>query len=102
MTCDPASLGLVLPIAEYDHSQGCSITGGYVYRGSQFPALTGVYFYGDYCSGIMWALRHEADGNWSQAELLQSGYTISSFGQDEAGEVYLVQHRAGEIFQLGN
>jgi hypothetical protein len=42
------------------------------------------------------------DGNWSQAELLQSGYTISSFGQDEAGEVYLVQHRTGEIFQLGN
>jgi glucose/arabinose dehydrogenase len=100
--CDPASLGLVLPIAEYDHGQGCSITGGYVYRGSQFPTLTGVYFYGDYCSGIMWALRHEADGSWSQAELLQSGYTISSFGQDEAGEVYLVHHGGGEIFQLGN
>jgi len=100
--CDPASLGLVLPVAEYDHGQGCSITGGYVYRGSQFPALTGVYFYGDYCSSIMWALRHEADGSWSQAELLQSGYTISSFGQDEAGEVYLVNHGAGEIFQLGN
>jgi hypothetical protein len=55
--CEPASQNLVLPIAEYDHGQGCSITGGYVYRGSQFPALNGVYFYGDYCSGIIWALR---------------------------------------------
>jgi glucose/arabinose dehydrogenase len=100
--CDPASQNLVLPIAEYDHGQGCSITGGYVYRGSQFSALNGIYFYGDYCSGIIWALRREVDGNWSQAEVLQSGYTISSFGQDEAGEVYLVQHRTGEIFQLGN
>lgn len=101
-SCDPASQGLVLPIAEYDHGQGCSITGGYVYRGSQFPALNGVYFYGDYCSGIIWALRRETDGNWSQAQLLSSGQTISSFGQDEVGEVYLVQHSTGEIFQIGN
>jgi glucose/arabinose dehydrogenase len=100
--CDAASQGLVLPVAEYDHGQGCSVTGGYVYRGSQFPALTGIYFYGDYCSGIIWGLRHEADGSWSNTELLQSSQTISSFGQDEAGEVYLVQHSTGEIFQLGN
>jgi glucose/arabinose dehydrogenase len=101
-TCDPASSGLVLPVAEYDHSQGCSVTGGYVYRGVQFPALSGIYFYGDYCSGIIWGLRHESDGTWSKAELLSSGFTISSFGQDEVGEVYLVQHRTGEIFQIGN
>lgn len=101
-SCDPASQGLVLPIAEYDHSQGCSITGGYVYRGSQFPALNGVYFYGDYCSGIIWALRREANGNWSKAQLMSSGQIISSFGQDEKGEVYLVQHSSGEIFQIGN
>jgi glucose/arabinose dehydrogenase len=97
--CDPATQGLVLPIAEFDHSLGCSITGGYVYRGSQFPALDGLYFYGDYCSGIIWGLRYEADGSWSQAELLRSDEAISSFGQDEAGEVYLVDHR-GDIFQL--
>jgi glucose/arabinose dehydrogenase len=101
-TCDPANSGLVLPVAEYDHGQGCSVTGGYIYRGAQFPALSGVYFYGDYCSGIIWGLRHEADGTWSKAELLSSGYTISSFGQDQAGEVYLLQHSTGEILQIGN
>lgn len=100
--CDPASQGLVLPIAEYDHGQGCSVTGGYVYRGRQFPALNGVYFYGDYCSGLIWGLRREADGSWSQAQLTSSGYTISSFGQDEAGEVYIVNHSTGEILQIGN
>lgn len=100
--CDAAGQGLVLPVAEYDHSQGCSVTGGYVYRGAQFPALTGTYFYGDYCSGIIWGLRREANGGWAQAQLLSSGQTISSFGQDEAGEVYLLQHRTGEVFQLGN
>ncbi len=99
--CDPASLAVVLPVAEYDHSQGCSVTGGYVYHGTRFPALTNIYFYGDYCSGKIWGLRREADGRWSQAELWPGGYTISSFGQDEAGEVYLVDHR-GDIFQIGN
>jgi glucose/arabinose dehydrogenase len=99
--CDPAALGLVLPVAEYDHGLGCSVTGGYVYRGTQFPDLSGIYFYGDYCSGIIWGLRAEANGNGSQAELLRSEETISSFGQDQAGEVYLVDHR-GDIFQLGN
>jgi glucose/arabinose dehydrogenase len=100
-TCDPASSGLVLPVAEYDHGQGCSVTGGYVYRGVQFPTLAGVYFYGDFCSGIIWGLHREADGSWSNAELLSSGYLISSFGQDEAGEVYLVHH-GGKVFQIGN
>jgi glucose/arabinose dehydrogenase len=99
--CDPASLEVVLPIVEYDHSQGCSVTGGYVYRGSDFPALTGIYFYGDYCSGIVWGLRREANGSWAQAQLLQARANISSFGQDEAGEVYLVDHR-GDILQIGN
>jgi glucose/arabinose dehydrogenase len=100
--CEPTALGVVLPITEYDHSLGCSITGGYVYRGAQFPALNGVYFYGDYCSGILWGLRREADGSWSQAQLLSTGHTISSFGQDEAGELYLLEHKTGEIFQIGN
>ena len=99
--CDPASQGLVLPVAEYDHGLGCSITGGYVYRGKQFPGLDGVYFYGDYCTGIIWGLRDEGNGQWSQAELLHSDKSISSFGQDEAGELYLVNHQ-GDIFQLSN
>jgi glucose/arabinose dehydrogenase len=99
--CDPGSLGTVLPIAEYDHQQGCSVTGGYVYRGDRFPALDGIYLYGDFCSGRIWGLRREAGGSWSQVELLQSGLSISSFGQDEAGEVYLLNHQ-GDVFQIGN
>ena len=99
--CDPTALGVVLPVAEYDHSLGCSITGGYVYRGTQFSTLEGIYFYGDYCTGTIWGIRHETDGSWSQAELLRSDESISSFGQDQVGEVYLVDHR-GDIFQLGN
>jgi glucose/arabinose dehydrogenase len=90
--CDPEALDVVLPVTEYDHGQGCSITGGYVYRGSQFPALNGVYLFGDYCRGTLWGIRFEANGGWSQTELLQTGRTISSFGQDEAGEIYLVDH----------
>lgn len=97
--CDSASQGLVLPVAEYDHGLGCSVTGGYVYRGKQFPSLEGVYFYGDYCTGIIWGLRHEGNEQWSQVELLRSEETISSFGQDEMGELYLVDHR-GDILQV--
>lgn len=98
--CDPEALGLELPVAEYDHSQGCSITGGYVYRGQQYPDLEGVYLYGDYCSGLLWGLRLEPDGSWAQAQLLQSGQTISSFGQDEAGELYLIDH-SGSVLRIG-
>jgi glucose/arabinose dehydrogenase len=98
-TCNPATLNTVLPIVEYDHSQGCSITGGYVYRGAQFPALTGIYFYADYCSGQLWGLRRETNGSWPQAKLAQLKAKISSFGQDQTGEVYIIDLQ-GEIFQI--
>ena len=99
--CQPPTLDVILPVAEYNHNFGCSITGGYVYRGPQFPILNGIYFYGDFCTGIIWGIRRQTDGHWSEAQLLQSGKAISSFGQDQAGEVYLVDHE-GDIFQLGN
>jgi hypothetical protein len=98
--CDPEILDLELPVVEYDHSQGCSITGGYVYRGQQYPALAGVYLYGDYCSGLIWGLRLEPDGSWSQAELLQTDHTISSFGEDQSGELYLIDH-TGRVLEIG-
>jgi glucose/arabinose dehydrogenase len=92
--------GFVLPVAEYSHSLGCSVTGGYVYRGKQYPRLVGTYFYGDYCSGRLWGLQPTADGKWNSAELLKSSAQISTFGEDEAGEVYAADLTTGTIFQL--
>ncbi len=85
--CDMS--GKELPVVEYDHSLGCSITGGYVYRGSQYPQLAGTYFFADFCSGRIWGLRPE-NGTWRAAELLSTSYNIASFGEDEAGELYVV------------
>ncbi|MCQ3937435.1 MAG: glucose dehydrogenase [Chloroflexi bacterium] len=78
---------LTLPVAEYSHEFGCSVTGGYVYRGSM-PEWNGVYLYGDYCSGIIWGLIR-SNGQWQSRVLFEAGGTITSFGEDEAGEVYL-------------
>jgi glucose/arabinose dehydrogenase len=94
-----APSGLVDPIAEYSHAEGgCSITGGYVYRGSM-PEWNGIYLYGDYCSGFIWGLLRSSDGEWMNQLLFQTGARITSFGQDEAGEVYLVSD-GGEVYQL--
>ncbi len=97
-TCDLT--GLIQPIAEYDHSLGCSITGGYVYRGQMFPSLVGIYFFGDFCSGTIWGLTHASDGTWQTVELLQSGLSLSSFGEDEEGELYIADMQGGAIFQI--
>jgi glucose/arabinose dehydrogenase len=97
-TCDQS--GLELPIFEYDHRQGCSITGGYVYRGQQFPGLTGYYFAADFCSGAIWAIFRDTEGTWSVSKLLESGLRISSFGEDVNGELYVLDHGNGRVFQL--
>ncbi len=99
--CNPADLNVDLPIIEYNHSQGCSITGGYVYRGQQFADWAGVYFYGDYCSGRVWGTRPAEDGSWPAVELTKTSYRISSFGEDEAGELYVIDH-SGNVFQMTN
>ncbi len=88
----------VFPIAEYDHSLGCSVTGGYVYRGQAVPALTGTYLYGDYCSGRIWGLRRDG-ADWAAGQLLDTDLAITSFGEDEAGELYVVHHR-GAVYRL--
>jgi glucose/arabinose dehydrogenase len=95
--CD--SEGLVIPVLEYDHDQGCSVTGGYRYRGGEIPGLTGVYVFGDYCSGQVWGAT-EGNGGWSPQPLLQTGFRISAFGEDEAGELYLADHGGGSIYRL--
>jgi glucose/arabinose dehydrogenase len=93
--------GLVPPIAEYSHLEGgCSVTGGYVYRGPSLPQLNGIYLFADYCSGIIWALFRNASGEWEKVELMNALFTISSFGEDQAGELYLLDHRGGAVYQL--
>lgn len=87
------------PAHQYTHAEGCSITGGFVYRGRALPGLAGAYVYGDYCSGRVWALRRSASGAWQNTVLLEAGVRISSFGDDEAGELYLVDH-GGAVFKL--
>jgi len=97
-TCDTSAF--VAPVTEYNHDLGCSITGGYVYRGATFPQLHGIYFFGDYCSGRIWTLRETPPGTWQQEEALQTRLSISSFGEDEAGEVYLTDLQSGDLYQL--
>ena len=91
---------LKLPIIEYGHSLGCSITGGYRYRGSASPALTGYLLYGDYCSGRIWGATPRADGTWMTTQLTTAGINISTFGEDEAGEIYVAGHNTGTIYRI--
>lgn len=87
------------PIAEYGRTEGSSVTGGYVYRGRMFPELIGTYFFSDYGSGRIWGLTETSLGTWTRTELLRSGLNVSSFGEDEAGEVYVVHH-SGSIHRI--
>jgi glucose/arabinose dehydrogenase len=92
----------VPPVLEYSHDEGgCSITGGQVYRGRAVPALAGVYLFGDYCSGQIWAGWRDAAGAWQRAELDDTELSISSFGEDEAGEVYVADMDGGTIYRIG-
>jgi glucose/arabinose dehydrogenase len=88
-----------LPVAEYDHNSGdCSITGGYVYRGSNIPSLAGFYVLGDYCTGRMWTLA-KTGGSWALSPFMDTELSISSFGEDEAGELYVVD-LSGKILKF--
>ena len=80
----------VPPVAQYTHDEGCSITGGYVYRGSKVPAAKGRYFYGDYCSGTIWSLRPSGGTATGIRRESFSVRGLTSFGEDATGELYLV------------
>ena len=86
------------PVAEYSHSFGCSVTGGYVYRGPGNAAMQGIYFYGDYCSGRIWGLQNA--GGWQTQQLAQPSINISTFGEDEAGNLYVASYSGGAIYQI--
>ncbi len=96
--CDKS--GKTLPVAEYDHTLGCSVTGGYVYRGTGYPALQGIYFYGDFCSGRLFGLKKDPSTGWQAVQILDTSYSITTFGEDDFGEVYLADYAAGKIYQL--
>ena len=93
--------GLTLPVLDYGHGDGCSVTGGYVYRGSLVPALRGMYFYGDYCSG--WVRSFVLSGGQVAQRLdwaaLRPGGQITSFGEDAAGELYIIV-ASGSVFRI--
>jgi len=95
----PPATNFVMPVAEYSHEVGESVTGGYVYRGRDLPAWLGVYLYGDYGSGKGLGLLHLEDGSWQNALMFETGTHISSFGLDENGEIYLVDY-GGTILML--
>lgn len=92
--------GLVLPVAEYGHDLGCSITGGFRYRGAAVPSFGSTYFFGDYCTGRLWGLAPATGGTWKLAELLDSNLSVSSFGEDEQGELYVTDLSGGGIYRL--
>ncbi len=86
--CDKTSS--VAPVATYDHGKGCSVTGGYAYRGAEYPEIAGMYLYADYCSGTVWSLIRGENGTFSISVLLEGVDSVTSFGEDNAGEMYAV------------
>ncbi len=100
-SCDQT--GLTLPVTAYEHGQGdCTVVGGYVYRGEAYPEMQGRYVYGDYCSGRFWGLDAAmaiSGGSAEPVDLLQAGILLSSFGEDEDGELYAVD-LGGAIHRL--
>lgn len=87
------------PIFAYSHSFGCSVTGGNVYRGAAIHDLRGVYLFGDWCSGRIWGSWRDNDSVWQANELMNTGMPISSFGEDEAGEVYVIDYN-GQLYRF--
>jgi len=97
--CDRSKF--VDPIAEYGHegTPDCSVSGGYVYRGSEQPELDGVYVFGDYCSGNMWTLQVDTK-RYEPHTVLRSDISISSFGEGENGEIYVSDISGGGVYRV--
>lgn len=91
---------LVLPVIEYDHDFGCSVTGGYVYRGTRSPRLIGMYLYGDFCSGRIWGATPGVNGAVIVRDLLDASFNISTFGEDATGEVYVGDYSSGTLYRI--
>jgi uncharacterized protein (TIGR03437 family) len=94
-----STTGVTLPVLQYGRADGCSVSGGHVYRGRRSPVLVGTYLYGDYCSGKIWGVRREGDQRVNRL-LLDSNLSISTFGEDENGEIYVADHVRGDIYRI--
>ena len=90
---------LTPPIIDYSHNEGSSITGGYVYRGSEIPELFGAYIFGDFVTGKIWIAREDNTGLWSKTLLFDDLFPVSSFGEDEEGELYILDY-SGVLFKF--
>jgi len=88
---------LVEPVAEYSHKHGCSITGGYVYRGQEINSLMGKYVYGDFCAGTIWTI--DKENEFKQQKLMDTNLKISSFGEDAQGELYVLDY-TGKVYKF--
>lgn len=91
--------GLTLPIVEYSHSEGNAVIGGSVYHGPSFVTLQGTYVFGDFGTGKIWGLQETSPNTWTRTLLATTGKTLSSFGQDQSGELYAVDY-SGSIFKI--
>lgn len=93
--------GLVLPVVEYGHSDGCAVTGGYVYRGTKVPGLSGLYLYGDYCNGWVRSFRYASGGATENRDWPTLGVSggLSSFGQGASGELYITS-LSGSLYRI--
>jgi glucose/arabinose dehydrogenase len=92
--------GKKIPLAVYGHSKGCSVTGGYVYRGTEYPALLGGYLFADFCTGRIWAVAAEGAARQTPRQLLDSTLSISSFGQGEDGSLYVTDLGGGGVWKV--
>ncbi len=99
--CNTGSM--VLPVIEYGHTAGaCSVTGGYVYRGSRYPRLSGQYIYGDYCNGMIWGATRASNGTVTSRLLIDTNFLISTFGEDLAGELYVADYVNGRLYHIAD
>lgn len=90
---------LTAPIVEYLHFANSAVVGGYVYRGPPSPRLDGLYFFGDFVTGQIWAAKHEGQ-NWVNQLVSQTPYFISTFGEDDDGHLYLANYLSGKVYRL--
>jgi glucose/arabinose dehydrogenase len=95
-----SSDGTLLPVAEYGRDAGCSVTGGYVYRGIAIDGLSGWYVFGDYCTGLVFALASDTTGGEALRLVLETGLNLSTFGEAADGELYLADLRSGAIYRI--